>query len=289
MTWDEDTPGAPQDILDAIDNILAGEDGEEDGDGGGAVTGTSQVGITGATAITETTTGRRESDFLTRETVRTYINIPTAEEVFNDFERGFTGHVMGLVQAGELSDTDANLAFGQIGQFAREYFGELAAMAERGEDIYRIVGLEGEPEFLGEREGAVSDSVRTGVSEQETETTRQETGQQTVAESGEQTTTPAGEAPATTTQDQTQTTVTDQTTQLSDEQRIEEERVEREEVTEQLFARPNVAPVFAMSPADFLGRRDPGMLSSVVRQRQGRERALATRGPGGVVSGARRV
>lgn len=283
----EDQP-IPDDFLGLFDG--EGEEEEEgDGDGGGAITDVSQVGITGTTSIDETVTGEKTSDFLTRETVRTYINIPTAEAVLDDWEKGFSAHIGGLVRTGELSDTDASLAFQQMDVFAREYFGEIGAMIERGEDPYRVVGLEGEPKFLGEREGAVSEAVSTGVTTEETETQRQEAEQRTVTETGARTTTPTGEAAETVTRDETTGTTRDEGVSLSQDQRIEHEQRQREEVTEQVFARPEIRPIFALSPTDFMGRRDPGMLSSIVRQRQGRERALATRGAGGVVSGTRRV
>jgi hypothetical protein len=250
------------------------------------VTGETTRDITGETTTTQ--------DEFIRQISRTYIDVPTAEEFLNNFENAYAGFLQGMRETG-LSQTDITAALdpgsGIMDTFMDEYMGELAQRAARGEDIFEVVGLEGEPVLIGERPGEVTTTEITRMTTTEAERVLRESGQEVTQESVSQLITADEEEQRRRQEAMTTTTTTDQTVRETEEETTRFAGERRFEETEQLFERPRVVPVFKFSPTEFLQERfpDPGMLSTVVRARAGQRRAVATRGTTGVVAGVQRA
>jgi hypothetical protein len=194
-----------------------------------------------------------------------------------------------------LSQTDIAAALdpgsGIMDTFMEEYMGELSQRAARGEDIFEVVGLEGEPEFLGTRPGAVTTTEITRMTTTEAERVLRESGQEVTQESVSQLITSDEDEQRRRQEAQTTTTTTDQTVRETEEETTRFVGETRFEETQEIWRQPQVVPVFKFSPTEFLQERfpDPGMLSTVVRARAGQRRAVATRGTTGVVAGVQRA
>lgn len=155
-----------------------------------------------------------EREKVARETTR-YIDVPTAEEFLDDFRTAFMGHIQTFADTGEMGRAEIQWAQANWDLFASEYMGELAKAAEAGEDIFKIVGLEGAPELVGRRPGEQ-------VTE-ETALTRQTKVEGTTAPGG---------------------TVGKYLTQIARTYGLSEEEI--------LAKRPKLGLVYAKSPLDFL-------------------------------------
>ncbi len=192
--------------------------------------------------------------------IDTFIDIQTPEEFLDDFEVGYATYLGGLRTAGVLSQSDMGLAQREMGNFMLEYIGELGAMAVAGEDMFDVVGIEGDPEFIGSR---VLPGVETKVEGEEQRTGTQKsdtkTAQTVSTDAGTGTQTSAG----------TEETKVDQKTTTASE------TVEGGE--ERIFTRPKLGVVSKLSPLAFLESKfsSPGELATVVR---GRGQTLSVRG-----------
>ncbi|KKN83845.1 hypothetical protein LCGC14_0294980 [marine sediment metagenome] len=255
----------PLDLLNPPDDDTGGPSPDTGGpspDTGGpsSATGESRVSLTGSFETTR--------DEVVDRVVSRYINLPTPEEVLDDFEISLNAYIGDLVAAGTLGSRDASLAIGQMMPvFLNDYLAEIGQRAARGEDIFRVVGLEGEPEFLGTRPGEQVTSKTSTEERRRGGTTEQAVRTRAETEAGERVT--AQET--TTTRQDTNVTEREKTTQ-----RLSEE--------EQIFGRPNLAAIRAFSPTDFLKQRygTPGQLATAIRSRKGeraRQQQTATGGP----------
>lgn len=275
---------------------------EEAAVGGAAVGGDRDVTRTGEERVRITGTFDTTSDRLIRESVRTYINVPTPEQVLDDMETGISTYIGSLVQTGQLGQGDANIALQQLMPlFMTDYLADLGQRAARGEDIFRVVGVEGAPEFLGTRVGEVSarrEEEERRMREEERQIAR---GTETVTEAAEREPATVEEALAVgpfgpgVARPLTETT----TTRARTEQEREEERETRgREVgvttfqeTEAIFRRPQLAFVRAVSPIEFMKQRfgSPGELAAFIRGRKGERARQAQTAAGGPIAQARRV
>ncbi len=209
------------------------------------------------------------------ESIRRYVDVPTAKEFLNDFETGVNTYLADQRETGNLSQFDLDLARDAMGSLLDDYLGELGQRAARGEDIFEVVGVSSEIQRLGER---------PGQSSQQTTTTKEKSsGSQSTSSASKSSSTSDGAASGSQASQGTTTSKTDTTTDSRDETNVEQ--------TEQIFRRENLTSVFKLSPAQFLEGRfaNSGDLATVLRSRAGRGRAIEVRGGAGVVSGARRA
>ena len=268
-----DAPQPPEDAdpFSNLDDLLAFLDGleEEEDEGGGSAS-------SGSFSENTTSIGRFRTD-TTRsitETIRRYVDIPTAAQFLDDFETGTNAYLAGLRDAGQISQFDMDLARGQMGTFLDEYLGELGLRAARGEDIFEVVGLAGEIERLGTRPGEQST--------QQTTEKEKTTGSQTTS----------GSTSGTSTTDGKTSTTSDSSKQTSktDRENISTDKTTRSQ-TEEVFSRPQLFAARKFSPMEFFQSRfkEPGEFATVLRSRAGRGQAIATRGGSGITSGARRA
>lgn len=99
----------------------------------------------------------------TYATSRRYEDIPTAEEVLDDFSTGLAMHIQGLRQSGQLDSQAAQwIMENQSHEFLNAYLGKLGQMAKQGIPIFKTVGLNGNPTYLGSRAGQNTTSRTTG-------------------------------------------------------------------------------------------------------------------------------
>jgi hypothetical protein len=113
------------------------------------------VTVTGEETIT---TERRETEF---------VDIPTPEEVLDDFMLGLSTWVDTALREGEISVLDYNFVLRNPERFLTPYLAELGRRAEAGEVPFTVVGLEGAAERLGERFGGTVTEQTQRVAEQE--------------------------------------------------------------------------------------------------------------------------
>lgn len=266
--------------------------------GTSVTTGSTQFDITGSRDVSRVGRFREESDTVRFSSVRQFIDVPTPEQFLDDFETGFNTFLTDMVQNGGLSQFDAQLARSDMGLFLDEYLGELGQRASRGEDIFRVVGVDGDQIFLGSRGGRVEEQVTVGTERRRGGTTTEESSRESQQQTGTQTTTGTQtEDGATRTTDDTQRTQQGtqtnvrQTTREREDETTDIQRRDRLFEREDIFRRDEIAAIRKLSPAAFLSSRfaSPGAFATVVRSRAGRERAVQTRGAGGVAASARRA
>jgi hypothetical protein len=232
------------------------------------------------TAVSRTTTTAQDSftkettDEIIQQTQRVFFAVPTPEEFLNEFGNAFSGFIANAEEAG-LSGGDINQmrdpSSGFMQQMLDEYRGELAQMAARGEDPFELAGLGGEQVQVGERPGQRVETETERVSRLETEaatrggSTTITTPLGTTAGEGGEAQEPSG-PPST-------RTVTEGGTETGTAVSTAD-RTRTFEETEEIVQRPNITPIFKLSPTTFfLQRFNPGPVEGETPE-EGRERFL---------------
>ena len=196
-------------------------------------------------------------------TTARYLDIPTPEEFLDDFSVALATHVQGLVEAGELGRDTAMWIMENPNVVLTDYLGELGQRAAAGEEIFAPVGLEGEPELLGERPGrqeaGVTETKRGSVTEAVSQ------AQQTALATQAGVSQVAGTA--TTTREKT----------VRDEEQVVGAKLKE---TEEVFARPRLGYVSKMSPLEFLAEQAPAQNLIFRAEREKSRRQVAGRRPG---------
>jgi hypothetical protein len=216
--------------------------------------------------VTSQVQREQETVSVEQRTSRQYLEVPTPEEFLDRFETGLATHVKEQVQAGKLSRGAGLWLLDNPDVLYNDYMAELGARAAKGEQIFKPVGVGGAaPEFLGTRPGAVETSAMEAL----TKATEQEQSQAQQAATAVQA---AGGAAA---QRQTMTTTEQQTATTA-----KQKELSQMEQTQQIFARPNLTTVYALSPLEFLQQRtDLEMLYQGQRGAKRREAETATAPP----------
>lgn len=241
---------------DLIDRIMSGRD---DADSGPA----EEITESGArTTIGETIrdiTGTESTEFLelVEQISREYIDVPTNEEILDNFETAFSGFAANASEAG-LSQADIQTMLdprsGFMQSMLQEYMGEIAQRAQAGEDLFEVVGVDGGEEFLGTRTGDVVSETIGRMSRTQAEEVLRERGEQVTNESVQRTIDEDFQQ-----QQSSLSETTDQTTTQTEETTSGTTGQTRFEGTEEIFRRPRVTPTFAFSPTEFfLTRFAPG-------------------------------
>lgn len=122
-----------------------------------------------ATVTTEVTgeeseiTTRRETEFFERE---------TPEEFLDDFLTGLATWMDSLLKVGATDKGTFDFVMSNPQRFLTPYIAELGRRADEGESPYRVVGLEGAAERLGERFGGevTTDTQRVASEQRVTDT-----------------------------------------------------------------------------------------------------------------------
>lgn len=119
-----------------------------------------QEAVTTVTATGEqvTTTGLRETEF---------VELPTPEEFLDNFQVGLATWADNMLQSGQIDVGTRDFVLSNPRQFYDSYLAEQGRLAEAGEDPFRVVGLEGAAERLGERFGGLTRAETTRVSTEE--------------------------------------------------------------------------------------------------------------------------
>jgi len=176
-----------------------------------------------------------------------FVDLPTAEAFLNDFERGTSAHIAELVKSGQLSHEEAALwsepFSGVMDKLLDAWMAEIGQRAQRGEQIFRVVGAGGPSEVIGTRPGE-GQFVDTTVQQQES------------------TSAVGGGLPGATPQTETQQSTLHTT--------------ETAQSLENVVARPELGYVYAFSPADFLKQEYPtaGKLATFIEGVKGERRRI---------------
>lgn len=186
-------------------------------------------------------------------TVAKYFDVPTPEDFLDNFDIALATHVQGLVVSGELDKDTARWILDNPDILLDEYIAELGSRAQAGEQIFKVVGIGGEdaageggvpaPELLGTRPGRQE--------ERDIQTLTQTTAAVT----------PTGGPGA----------VTQRTTQERLKSTLDE--------TEEVFARPRLDYVYAISPLDWLAEYGTGTEIKFGAEREKSRRIGERRGP----------
>ena len=218
------------------------------GDQGGSV----------AQSISEYVTRQVETTEIEQRTSRQYLNVPTPEEFLDRFETALATHIQAQVRAGAVSRQAGLWLLDNPDVLFNDYMAELGARAAKGEQIFKPVGVTGEPQLLGERPGA----VETSQTEAESKALEQAQRAAVSAPTG------AGAGGAA----QAQTTTAQQKTETEEQRRALSQLTQ----TEQVFARPNLTMVYSLSPLDWLQKQGGGSALELLYQgRRGRRAAEA--------------
>ncbi len=284
--------GDGRSILDLLNGV---EDEDDDGSPTSTSTSVSEIVDVGErTDVTRSGSFRSDEDRIIRDSVSRFVNVPTAEEVLDDFDVAFSGFVADARVAG-LGDIDS-AELGELrSDFFNDFLGDLAQRAARGEDLFDVVGLESDPTFLGERQGEQAESESVSV-------TRESGADQVDIDSRvttESTATGTSTATAGDESESGSTTETrDRVTTVDERTRTESDTIQRDDVsvsrdtTERVFERPNLTTVRSTSPGEFLRGAlgvDPGAIATAVKGRRGRRQGLRRAAGGGIAAGAQRI
>lgn len=222
-----------------------------------------------AQAISEyvTTTIERQ-ELVSRDEVmrrREYLDIPTPEEFLDEFNVALATHTEQLVETGELDRDTAQWIRDNPDILFDRYIAAMGERAATGEQIFKPVGVEGEPELLGERPGRREvrdvETVRGAL----TETARQA---QQVAQ-----VTAGGVTVPRTTQRTTQ-----EVTRLTERERLGATFAE----TEEIYARPRLGYAYALSPTEWLKEYAAGTEITYGAEREKGRREEERRGITGI-------
>ena len=235
-----------------LDAILDGdEDATEGAEGDGSSTGSSTS--TGSQVSEEDLSITGLDQQFTEEVIerveREFFDVQTPEAFLDDFFTSFSGFAVNAAAAG-LSDADFEQMIdpqsGFMQQMLGEFIGEQASRALAGETPYEVVGVQGEPEFIGTREGDQSTTSFRRMTRTEAEQQLQRDGITVTEESIQQT------IDDDFAQQQASATQTSESTQTTTEDTVDIETGTSEfSSTQDVFSRPEVAQVFKFSPTDF--------------------------------------
>ncbi len=184
----------------------------------------------------------RVVDSITQTTQQVFFNVPTAEQFLNEFENSFAGFAANAAAAG-LGSADVqqmlNPQSGFMQQLFQSYIGEITQRALNDEDPFVLQGQDGQtPVAIGERPGptTTTEEDRTTETTEETDTTvTEDTRSTTRAEDEAQQRDQQG-----TTREQTRATGTEESTFRGEET-----------ITEELFQRDAIQPIFRLTPTNF--------------------------------------
>jgi hypothetical protein len=285
------SPGNPEEGTD-IEALLEAWRRQQQEEGGRAefVSETGERVTRGETERDIVSTTTAQFDELIKQVSRVYVDVPTPEEFLDDFSNAFVGYAQDMVEAG-MSQGDINLMLdpgtGFMQTMLNEYMGNLAQRAARGEDLFDIAGLEGAPELVGTRPGAVTEQEITRMTRTQAEQVLKERGEEVTNESVQSVIDDdfqQRQSAMTARMEETVVTTTEETLTETGERRFEE--------TEEIFQRPRVTPIFKFSPGEFLQERfgdDLGQLSVQIRGRKGEAARIRQTAAGGPVVSARRT
>jgi len=228
--------------------------GDPDGvPGDGPINTTEDATQTTETDVTLTGLDQQQSEEIINRIERVYFDVQTPEDFLDDFFTAFSGFAVSMASGG-LGDADFTQMLdpgsGFMQQMMNEFIGEQARRAAAGEDIFEVVGVEGDPEFLGSREGDVSTTVARRLTRQQASEQLRRDGITVTEESIDQTI-----------EDDYQEQLRNSTVNQSQETQTDRDTVTIEdsssEFTEQedVFSRPRIDQVYKFSPANFLASK----------------------------------
>lgn len=181
---DEEALAAPEDFQEILEGVRLEFGISSDPVANDAIVGLGEIlvdalsGALGESArntlqnITEAVTVTGEETTTTGRRVTEFVDIPTPEEVLDDFMLGLATWIDTALREGEISVLDHNFVLRNPERFLTPYLAELGRLSERaiagdGEAPVRVVGVEGVAELLGERFGGTVTEQTQRVAEQE--------------------------------------------------------------------------------------------------------------------------
>ncbi len=247
--------------------------------------------VEGTTFITREGTTIRERETAVDRT--RFVDLPSPEEFMDDFMRGMTAFIGGQRAKGLITREAAAFFLEDPSILYTAYITDLSARVDAGEDIFRVVGADGEPIFLGEREAGAEEIRTTGID-------RERILSEVIANEREQIEsevirdlTSTGTVETTEQQQQINTEIDrrieERTTTLINEA-IQFFGTESIITTEQIFSRPELTSVLKIAPLTFLTSQFPSSsLENLAAGQRGTAQGRRETALGVNVSAPRRV
>ncbi len=212
-----------------------------------------RVTTEGQTTVTREGTTVRERD--TTITTTRFVDLPTPEEFMNDFTTGLAAYVGDLRGQGLITRDAAAFMLDNPDIFYARYLSDLSDRIDAGEDIFQVVGADGTPVRIGEREAGTEEIETTGID-------RERVLQEVL--SNERTQIEEEVIRELTSTGTVETTEQQQQVDAEIDRRVEERTntlineaiqffgTENTISIEQIFSRPRLTSVFKISPRSFL-------------------------------------
>ncbi len=207
------------------------------------------------------------------QTTSIFVDIPTPEEVLNDFRTAAVTYADTLFRAGDIEQRTRNFMLSNPNLLLNSYLSALGTMADNGENIFKVVGLEFDLipiEQIGERIGPTfQQEVRETIE-------RIESGELTIEEVTKRVQNDLLSGANTDSQKQNITQTINEIFKQHGTTTTTEETVSNllQLTTELIFQRPNLTTVFAFSPLDFFRKQfTPQSLNLLAGITPGRQQA----------------
>jgi len=231
------------------------------------ITENSTKTTTRTDTTTENTTGSQESNTGVHQTV--FVEIPTPEEFLDNWQNGFSTWIEGQLQSGQIDKNTYDYFTNNPGELLTPYLAELGRRAAAGEQIFKVVGLEGAAEKLGERFGG-GRIEETGTVTETNKITDQELND-LINETVSRLTSSLSDG---TPQDVTDT-ITSVVNQVFRQHQTTTTRSQFQDIArtlqvDEIFGRPQLSTVAKLSPLDYLGGYSKSTILNLAAQNAGR-------------------
>lgn len=212
-----------------------------------------------------------QADQIVNQTTTIFVDVPTPEEVLDDFRTAAVTYADTLFRAGDIDQRTRNFMLSRPNLLLNSYLAALGAKADAGENIFKVVGLDFgliPIEQIGERIGPTfQEEVRETI-----ETI--EKGELTIEELTKRVQNDLLSGANTDSQKENITETINEIFKQHGTIKTTEETVSNllQLTTENIFQRPNLTTVFAFSPLDFLRQQfTPQSLTTLAGITPGRE------------------
>ncbi len=222
-----------------------------------------------------------------------FVEMPPAEEIMDEFMAGMTAFIGAARAAGEITRGAAAFFLDDPSILYTEYITDLNARMEAGEDIWRAVGADGTPMFLGEREAGTEEIESAGIDRERIlrEVTSNEREQ--ISEEVIRDLTSTGTVETTEQRQQVDAEIDRrlaERTQTLINEAIQFFGTSTTITTEQVFSRPELTSVLKISPKTFLSAQfSAHALENLAAGNRGAEQARRQTAQGTNVSAPRRI
>ena len=245
----------------------------------------------GVTTVTREGTTETERETTVSQT--RFVDLPSPEAFMDDFMRSMTAFIGAARARGEITRDAAAFFLDDPSILYTEYITDLSARVDAEEDIFRPVGADGTPIFLGEREAGTEEIETSGIDRERILSEVLSNEREQIEEEVIRDITSTGTVETTEQQQQVNAEIDrrieERTTTLINEA-IQFFGTSTTITTEQVFSRPELTSVLKISPRTFLSSQfSAARLENFAAGNRGAEQARRQTAQGTNVSAPRRI